>query len=517
MRLRTPRTLVVCAVLARAGVRLVAIDQGPVDVERTARGFRVWLAVTITSGSDGDFRFQDHLIRLPVDDCAHRTLLTRRQRNGQPPDDKRDRRTPAPRLGLLRPSARDGDLTAATLPSYKLSEMAEGDRFAELLSGVARAVTRRQASEVCCGDLTLAQFQTLRSISRAKRSSIGSLSAELQVNLSTMSRNVALLEKNGYLSRARSEADGRIVEVTLTPKGDRALHTLRCGERDVLGDVYERLSPVERPRIVKALETLSACLEQSEDGAACCPPPAARKAATCGRRALPRAPGRGRGARHRVPARHRGRLGHHGRAARGRERRDRAAREHARDRRGARRADPRPSAPISGAHFNPAVTRRRRRARAACRWRDVPAYVAAQVAGAFVGVAAGARDVRARRSSPPRTHVRCGLGAAARASSSRRSGCSPSSGAARAPRPGAGAVRRRRVHHGGLLVHVVDVVREPGRHARARRERHLRRASGRPTRRPSSSRSSPAPPRRRLCSAGSSRACRPLPQRARAH
>ena len=166
--------------------------------------------------------------------------------------------------------------------------MAEGDRFAELLSSVAREVTRRQASEVCCGDLTLAQFQTLRSVSRAERSSpaapstIGSLSAALHVDLSTMSRNVALLEKNGYLSRARSEADGRIVEVTLTARGERALHTLRCGERDVLGDVYDRLSAVERPRIVKALETLSECLERSEAGAACCPPllPPPRKAAT---------------------------------------------------------------------------------------------------------------------------------------------------------------------------------------------------------------------------------------------
>ena len=157
--------------------------------------------------------------------------------------------------------------------------MAQGDRFAELLSGVAREVTRRQASEVCCGDLTLEQFQTLRSVSLSERASIGSLSADLHVDLSTMSRNVALLERNGYLLRARSAEDGRIVEVKLTAKGKRALHTLRCGERDVLGDVFDRLSPADRPRVVKALETLSDCLVKADDGAACCAPPAPRKAA----------------------------------------------------------------------------------------------------------------------------------------------------------------------------------------------------------------------------------------------
>ncbi len=43
--------------------------------------------------------------------------------------------------------------------------------------------------------------------------------------------------------------------------------------------------------------------------------------------------------------------------------------------------------PISGGHFNPAVTRAVA-ARRSMPWREVPAYLAAQVAGAFAGVAA---------------------------------------------------------------------------------------------------------------------------------
>ena len=125
--------------------------------------------------------------------------------------------------------------------------MAEGDRFAELLARVAREVTIRQSSEVCCGDLTLEQFQTLKAVSASDQLSIGSLSAQLRVDLSTMSRNVTLLERNGYLLRARSAEDGRIVQVKLTSKGKRALHTLRCEERDVFGDVFDRLPPANRP------------------------------------------------------------------------------------------------------------------------------------------------------------------------------------------------------------------------------------------------------------------------------
>ena len=158
--------------------------------------------------------------------------------------------------------------------------MAQDDRFASLLAEVAREVTLRQASDVCCGELTLEQFQTLQAISASGQRSISSLSTQLRVDLSTMSRNVTVLERNGYLLRARSAEDGRVVHVKLTAKGKRALDTLQCEERDVLRDVYQRVPAAERPRVLKALEVLQSCLGEGDAaGTACCPPPAARKGA----------------------------------------------------------------------------------------------------------------------------------------------------------------------------------------------------------------------------------------------
>jgi DNA-binding MarR family transcriptional regulator len=157
--------------------------------------------------------------------------------------------------------------------------MAQQDRFAELLSQIARDVTRRQAADVCCGDLTLEQFQTMRSIDVAEKATIGSLSSEQRVDLSTMSRNVSVLERNGYLLRTRSEDDARVVFVRLTAKGRRALETLCCSERDVLRDVYDRLPSAERPRMLKTLETLRSCLAASSaESDACCPSPPRKSA-----------------------------------------------------------------------------------------------------------------------------------------------------------------------------------------------------------------------------------------------
>jgi DNA-binding MarR family transcriptional regulator len=158
--------------------------------------------------------------------------------------------------------------------------MTKAERFATLVSAIAREVMRRRASDACCGDLTLEQFETLRILDGGTQTTIGALSTALRVDLSTMSRNVSVLEKSGYVSRARSAGDGRVVHVRLMAKGRRALTTLRCGERDVLGDVYERLPIREREAVVTALESLRCCLEEEEDEAACCAPPTFQKRAS---------------------------------------------------------------------------------------------------------------------------------------------------------------------------------------------------------------------------------------------
>jgi DNA-binding MarR family transcriptional regulator len=148
--------------------------------------------------------------------------------------------------------------------------MTKAERFAALISEVAREVSRRRASDACCGDLTLEQFEMLRLVAALENATMGSLAAGLQVDLSTTSRNVSVLERRTYLQRVRSAEDGRLVHVRLTAKGRAALETLSCGERAVLGSVFGRIPSGSRASVMTTLELLRDCLAERDQ--ACCEP-----------------------------------------------------------------------------------------------------------------------------------------------------------------------------------------------------------------------------------------------------
>ena len=137
-------------------------------------------------------------------------------------------------------------------------------------------------------------------------------------------------------------------------------------------------------------------------------------------------------------------------------------------------------APISGAHLNPVVS-------LAEAWRgalalgDVPAYAMAQLVGAFIGVAAA----HAMFGEPLLSFARQPRGGPARILSEAIAtfglvvvirGSSPV-GTARC------RGRSRDLHPGSVLVYFLDLVRQPGGHPRALRERHvLRNSPGRSAR-----------------------------------
>lgn len=149
--------------------------------------------------------------------------------------------------------------------------MTQHERFARALASIARRVSRLRSAEVCCGGLTPEQFETLRALAASTEPSMGRLATALGVDLSTMSRNISVLQREGYVERARHPNDSRVVTVALTRKGANALETLRCDERDVMAKLYTRIPAGSRATALRALELVQIALEpEVEATAGCC-------------------------------------------------------------------------------------------------------------------------------------------------------------------------------------------------------------------------------------------------------
>ena len=148
-------------------------------------------------------------------------------------------------------------------------------RFAALASQVARGISRLERDEVCCGDLTLQQFEALRTLQEAGPLTLGAAAKALGIDVSTASRNLALLVKRGYLKRSRGKEDARQVSFVLSKKGTGCLDTLCCDERMVFASVFARVPAERRALVVEALGVLATALTEeraAEPAAPCCPP-----------------------------------------------------------------------------------------------------------------------------------------------------------------------------------------------------------------------------------------------------
>lgn len=147
-------------------------------------------------------------------------------------------------------------------------------RFAELTSRVARGLARLERDEVCCGDLTLQQFETLRAIEAAGQVTLGAAAAALRIDVSTASRNLALLVKRGYLTRRRGREDARQAAFALSKKGAGCLASLCCDERLVYATLLARIPANRRAAVTEALDVLlTALADEGANPATCTPGP----------------------------------------------------------------------------------------------------------------------------------------------------------------------------------------------------------------------------------------------------
>jgi DNA-binding MarR family transcriptional regulator len=117
------------------------------------------------------------------------------------------------------------------------------------VAGVSDPATGRRVTDK--------QLRTLRELDPADPAMVTELAEYLGVTASTMSLNLGRLEAGGLVRRVRDPEDRRVMNVLLTPEGQRLVERAQALEPARIADVLGALLPEERRRALDGLALLA--------------------------------------------------------------------------------------------------------------------------------------------------------------------------------------------------------------------------------------------------------------------
>ncbi|MCL2450442.1 MAG: MarR family transcriptional regulator [Polyangiaceae bacterium] len=135
-------------------------------------------------------------------------------------------------------------------------------KIARTLQAVARGLGRLGRERArSAGDITPQQAEALQLIAERAVISTSALALLLGIDPSTASRNLAGLERAGYIIRRRDADDGRQTDVRLTPRGRRVADAVSTEWTAAYTTLLERMPRAERQRVAETLDLLARVLD----------------------------------------------------------------------------------------------------------------------------------------------------------------------------------------------------------------------------------------------------------------
>ena len=134
----------------------------------------------------------------------------------------------------------------------------------EQLIALIRAFGLHRPDQTPCGEpVAVAEAHALMEIAQAAPLSQNDLAARLQLEKSTVSRLVGILESRGWIVRARSAQDGRARELRLTESGRQMAANLAEARRVKFARVFDAIPETERAAVLESLQILVEAMREN--------------------------------------------------------------------------------------------------------------------------------------------------------------------------------------------------------------------------------------------------------------
>ena len=125
----------------------------------------------------------------------------------------------------------------------------------------ARTVTQAYEKKMSQAGLKVTQYYMLVNIARHQKLSISELGEMLLLEQSTVTRNVTILKKEGYVSIAQDSNDARIKSVSITDQGLQKIEEATPYWLQIQDKFEKKIGKEQYQELLKLLTALSEAVE----------------------------------------------------------------------------------------------------------------------------------------------------------------------------------------------------------------------------------------------------------------
>ena len=145
--------------------------------------------------------------------------------------------------------------------SITINEFA--DKLNNMMPVMIKEFSRRQAGEIYKGKITLPQFLILGFLHNNGDSKMCAIAKFMSVTTAAMTGMVDRLEGLGYVKREPEPEDRRIIKVVLTSKGRELVNKINLRRREMIVDVFGKISGQDRMDYLRVLTRVKDILAPS--------------------------------------------------------------------------------------------------------------------------------------------------------------------------------------------------------------------------------------------------------------
>lgn len=148
------------------------------------------------------------------------------------------------------------------MAAFSIAEFA--DKMNEVMPVLIQEFARRQANELYKGKITLPQFLILDFLNKKGECKMTEIAHFMHVTTAAMTGIVERIKRCNYVQRVYEPSDRRIIKIRLTAKGHELVKKVNRQRRNMIVDIFGKISQREREQYLNILMRILSILREKK-------------------------------------------------------------------------------------------------------------------------------------------------------------------------------------------------------------------------------------------------------------